>query len=677
MITSTSLRLLRLWILVILGVVCTNVFAGRLALVIGNARYAGQPLANPANDAVDMSLELQRLGFNVHAHQDLGRHAMREAVKRFATAAAGAELAWVYFAGHGVQIAGDNFLLPVDASMADERDVVEQAVGLQQLLAALAATKVHRTVVVLDACRDNPLAQAGGSFKAGLVRPELAFNATIVAFAAADGQTAEDGPGRNGTYTGELLQQLRRNQDVRDIFDETALAVARRVTKQRPKVYGDTGAFKGYFLKGEAHAATAQPSRDAALETPDDAAWRMAQLADSSPAYASFIAEFPNSRFVPAARIARDALAAGARRPPPASAAAPRVVLIGHAGPVSGAFAHFGRDTANGVRMAIDDLNAAAITIRGEPIQFQLMSLDDASDPQTAVMAANRFCASGVSAVVGHLHTGTTLPAGAVYERCGIPVVTGSATGFAITRSGRSTAFRVIADDEAVVTAVGIHAADTLKVRRVALVDDRTAYGRATSEAFKRVMRARGVTVVDHYHTTPQSSSFVSILEAARREAVDAIFLGASDRQAGRMLQEIQQLGLTGVKLLGGDALCTTQLPRLAAGVDALLDVLCADPGADVAATRSGAVWKERYVEKYPGQFQAFSPYSYDATHVLVDAMRRADSTEPRAYLSALRATAWQGVSGFIQFDADGNLREPAVTLYHYRSGQRAIVGAH
>ncbi len=143
------------------------------------------------------------------------------------------------------------------------------------------------------------------------------------------------------------------------------------------------------------------------------------------------------------------------------------------------------------------------------------------------------------------------------------------------------------------------------------------------------------------------------------------------------MLQEMQQLGLTGVKLLGGDALCTTQLPRLSAGVDALLDVLCADPSADVAATRSGAVWKERYVEKYPGQFQAFSPYTYDATHVLVDAMRRADSTEPKAYLNALRATAWQGVSGFIQFDADGNLREPGVTLYHYRSGQRTTVGTH
>ncbi len=675
MFASNRLNLLRRWVLVILGVVCTNAFAGRLALVIGNARYAGQPLSNPANDAIDMSRELARLGFDVHVHQDLGRHAMREAVTRFATAAAGAELAVVYFAGHGVQVAGENFLLPVDASVTDERDVVDQAVGLQQLLAALSATKVHRTVVVLDACRDNPLTPAGGGFKAGLVRPELAFNATIVAFAAADGQTAEDGPGRNGTYTGELLQQLRRDQDVRDIFDETALAVARRVTKQRPKVYGDTGAFKGYFLTGAAQGVTAQPSRDATLETPDDAAWRMAQIADTGQAYASFIAEFPNSRFVPAARIARDALAAGARRPP-TSAAAPRIVLIGHAGPMSGTFAHFGRDTANGVRMAIEDLNAAAITIRGEPIQFQLLALDDASDPQTAVMAANRFCASGVVAVVGHLHTGTTLPASAVYERCGIPVVTGSATGLAITRSGRSTAFRVIADDDAVVTAVGIYAADTLKVRRVALVDDRTAYGRATSDAFKRVMGTRGITVVDHYHTTPQSSSFVSILEAAKREAVDAIFLGASDRQAGGMLQEMQQLGLAGVKLLGGDALCTTQLPRLAAGVDALLDVSCAEPGADVAATRSGAVWKERYVEKYPGHFQAFSPYTYDATHILVEAMRRADSTDPRVYLSALRATAWQGVSGFIQFDADGNLRDPGVALYQYRRGQRAIVGA-
>lgn len=299
------------------------VAAGRIALVVGNARYADKPLKNPANDADDVARELQRLGFTVQRHQDLGRREMNEALRRFSTAASRADLAVVYYSGHGLQAGGENYLVPVDARIADERDIRSEGVALRDVLGDLEEAKVQRVVVVLDACRDNPFATRARSVKRGLARPEVGNNAALVAFATAEGRTADDGTGRNGVYTTELLQQLRKDQDIRDVFDETSLAVGRRNADQRPKVYGDTGAFKGVYFSAAArsssNASTSARPAPSAL-SPEDEAWEEIKSSNSVAALSAFLKEFPNGTYAGRVRMRLASLETPATASAPAAA---------------------------------------------------------------------------------------------------------------------------------------------------------------------------------------------------------------------------------------------------------------------------------------------------------------------------------------------------------------------
>lgn len=297
----------------------------RMALVLGNAGYSVKPLSNPRNDADDVGRELGRLGFAVHKHTDLGRRALNEALRKFVAQAAGSELVMIYYSGHGLQASGENYIIPVDAQINDERDIRTEGIALRDLLADLDEAKVQRTVVVLDACRDNPYATRARSVRRGLARQEVPSNSTLVAFATSEGKTADDGTGRNGVYTTEFLNQLRRvDQDVRDVFDETAIAVARRAPDQRPKVYGDTGAFKGVYLSARASATAGMPRAPAAPTatrgTAEEEAWDEIKTSTNVSALQAFLNEFPQGVF--AARV-RTRLASLA---PSVAAAAPQPV---------------------------------------------------------------------------------------------------------------------------------------------------------------------------------------------------------------------------------------------------------------------------------------------------------------------------------------------------------------
>jgi branched-chain amino acid transport system substrate-binding protein len=153
------------------------------------------------------------------------------------------------------------------------------------------------------------------------------------------------------------------------------------------------------------------------------------------------------------------------------------VVKIGHVAPVSGAQAHYGKDNENGARMAIEDLNAKGVTIGGKKVKFQLVAEDDAADPKQGTAAAQKLCDAKVNGVVGHLNSGTTIPASKIYSDCGIPQVTPSATNPKYTQNGYKTAFRLLANDNALGAGLALHAVDALKLKKVAIIDDRTAYG--------------------------------------------------------------------------------------------------------------------------------------------------------------------------------------------------------
>lgn len=347
------------------------------------------------------------------------------------------------------------------------------------------------------------------------------------------------------------------------------------------------------------------------------------------------------------------------------------VVKIGHVAPMSGPQAHYGKDNENGARMAVDDLNAKGVTIGGKKVKLELLAEDDAADPKQGTAAAQKLCDEKVNGVVGHLNSGTSIPASAVYNKCGIPHITPSSTNPKLTQQGFKTSFRLIASDNALGAGLALYAAKTLHLKRFAVVDDRTAYGQGLAEVFKKTARANGIQIVDEQYTNDKATDFMAILTAIKSKNPDGIFYGGMDPQGGPMLRQMDQLGMSNVKFFGGDGVCTEKLIELSGGAKSLDGVTCAEGGASLQKMPGGMAWKARYDAKYPGQFQIYSPYSYDAVGVLVDAMQRAGSADPKVYLAKLFETNYQGVTAKVQFESDGELKNPAMTLYNYKGGKK------
>lgn len=343
------------------------------------------------------------------------------------------------------------------------------------------------------------------------------------------------------------------------------------------------------------------------------------------------------------------------------------VVKIGHVAPISGPQAAYGKDNENGARMAIEDLNAAGVMIGGRKARFELVAEDDAADPKQGAAVAQKLCDAKVAGVAGHLNSGTTIPASKIYNDCGIPHITPSATNPNLTKPGYKTTWRLLANDNALGAGLAFYAADALKLKRIAVIDDRSAYGQGVAEVFKRTALAKGIAIVDDQFTTDKSVDFMSILTAIKAKNPDGVFFGGMDPQAGPMLRQMEQLGLSNVKYFGGDGICTMDLIKQAAGAKTLDNVICAEGGASLEKMPGGNAWKKRYDAKYPGQFQVYSPYVYDAVHVLVDAMKRAGSSDPKVYTAKLGETNYKGITTNVMFETNGELKNPSMTLYTYK----------
>jgi branched-chain amino acid transport system substrate-binding protein len=347
------------------------------------------------------------------------------------------------------------------------------------------------------------------------------------------------------------------------------------------------------------------------------------------------------------------------------------VVKIGHVAPMSGGQAHYGKDNENGVRMAIEDLNAQKVKIGGKTIKFEIAAEDDAADPKQGTAVAQKLCDAKVAGIVGHLNSGTTIPASKIYNDCGIPHITGAATNPNLTKPGYKTTYRIIANDNALGAGLAFYAADTMKLKRIAVIDDRTAYGQGVAEVFSKIAKTKGIEIVDQQFTTDKATDFMAILTAIKSKKPDGVFYGGMDAQAGAMLRQMDQLGMSSVKFFGGDGICTTEIIKIASGAKSLDGVVCAEGGSSIAKMPGGTAWKAKYDAKYPGQFQIYSPYTYDATFVLVDAMKRADSVDPKVYTPKLMETSYKGVTATIAFEPTGEMKNPSMTLSTYKDGKK------
>ncbi len=347
-------------------------------------------------------------------------------------------------------------------------------------------------------------------------------------------------------------------------------------------------------------------------------------------------------------------------------------VRIGHVAPLSGGQAHYGKDNERGAIMAIEDLNAKGVTIDGKKVKFRLISEDDAADPKQGTAVAQKLVDAKVHGVVGHLNSGTTIPASKIYHDAGIPQVTPSATNPKYTQQGYKTAFRVLANDNALGAATALYATKTLKAKRIAIIDDRTAYGQGVAEIFEKVAKENGAEIVSKQFTTDKATDFNAILTTVKAAKPEVVFYGGMDAQAGPMLKQMKQLGLN-TKLMGGDGICTQEVAKLAG--DAIGDhVICAEGGASLDKMPKGSDFRTRFEAKYKEPIQVYAPYTYDAVMALVTAMQKANSVEPAKYLPELARLQMDGVTAKVSFDKTGELNNPATTLYNYPGGKKTPI---
>jgi branched-chain amino acid transport system substrate-binding protein len=363
----------------------------------------------------------------------------------------------------------------------------------------------------------------------------------------------------------------------------------------------------------------------------------------------------------PAAKAESKAAAA------PAAPAAPAgtEVRIGHVAPLTGGIAHLGKDNENGARLAIDEANEAKIEIGGQPVKFALVAEDDQADPKVGATVAQKLVDARVVGVVGHLNSGTSIPASPIYNQAGIPVISGSATNPKLTEQGFKQQFRVVARDDQQGPAIASYLAGERKPKLVAVIDDATAYGEGIANEVEKTLKAQNIKVLPREKGTDKTTDWKAVLTRLRGRNPDAIFYGGMDATGGPLLKQGRELGIKAVFTFG-DGACTDKMKELAG--DAAEGLLCSQAGIPPQA--ASKKFLDAYKKKFNQDPILYAPFTYDATNLLIEAMKKANSTDPKAYLAELQKMSFTGSTGSITFDDKGDRKDAEVTIFTMKGGK-------
>jgi branched-chain amino acid transport system substrate-binding protein len=340
-------------------------------------------------------------------------------------------------------------------------------------------------------------------------------------------------------------------------------------------------------------------------------------------------------------------------------------VKIGHVGPLTGQIAHLGKDNENGARLAVDEANAAGIKIGGQAAKFVLVPEDDQADPKVGATVAQKLADAKVNGVVGHLNSGTSIPASPIYNQAGIPVISGSATNPKLTEQGFKTQFRVVARDDQQGPAVAQYLAANNKPKLVAVIDDATAYGEGIANEVEKTLKAANIKVLPREKGTDKTTDWKAVLTKLRGRNPDAVFYGGMDATGGPLMKQGRELGIKAVFAFG-DGACTSEMNKLAG--QAAEGLLCSQAGLPPEAA------SKKFLDAYKKQFNVdpiiYAPFTYDAANLLIAAMQKADSADPAKYLPELAKISFEGATGKIEFDAKGDRKDAEVTMFTMKGGK-------
>jgi branched-chain amino acid transport system substrate-binding protein len=353
-------------------------------------------------------------------------------------------------------------------------------------------------------------------------------------------------------------------------------------------------------------------------------------------------------------------------KPAAAPAAAPGITInIGHVAPLTGGIAHLGKDNENGARLAIEEANAAKITIDGKPAKFVLLTEDDQADPKVGTTVAQKLIDAKVVGVVGHLNSGTSIPASPIYNQAGIPVISGSATNPQLTEQGFKQQFRVVGRDDQQGPAIASYLAAAAKPKTVAVVDDATAYGAGIADEVEKTLKAAGIKVLAREKGTDKTTDWKAVLTKLKGRNPDAVFYGGMDATGGPLLKQGRELGIKAVFSFG-DGACTDKMAELAG--QAAEGMLCSQAGIPPQAA------SKKFLDAYKAKFNQdpilYAPFTYDSTNLLIEAMKKANSADPAKYLPELQKIAFNGATGPIAFDPKGDRRDAEITIFTMKGGK-------
>jgi branched-chain amino acid transport system substrate-binding protein len=342
------------------------------------------------------------------------------------------------------------------------------------------------------------------------------------------------------------------------------------------------------------------------------------------------------------------------------SSAASAQIKIGVAGPITGPNAAFGAQLKNGVEQAVADINAAG-GINGQ--KLELVVGDDVSDPKQGVSVANKFAAEGVKFVVGHFNSGVSIPASSVYEEAGIVMVSPASTNPTFTDRGLWNTFRTCGRDDQQGGVAGAYLANNFKGKKVAVIHDKTPYGKGLADETQKAMNAKGLKEVVYEGVNPGEKDYSALVSKLKQAGVDVVYFGGLHTEAGLIIRQMRDQGLN-APLMSGDGIVSAEFTSIAGpGAEGTLMTFAPDPRKNPAAQEVVKKFRAKNYEP-----EAYTLYSYAAAQVLVDAAKQAGSTDGKKVADTIKAgKPFKTVIGDLTFDKKGDITRPDYVVYVWK----------
>jgi branched-chain amino acid transport system substrate-binding protein len=337
------------------------------------------------------------------------------------------------------------------------------------------------------------------------------------------------------------------------------------------------------------------------------------------------------------------------------------VIRIGAAGQLTGPEAVFGGDMLNGVKLAVEEWNAKG-GVLGKKVE--LVPGDDQAEPRQAVAVANKFLNDGVVGVVGHFNSSCSIPASEVYHKAGIPQISHASTNPKLTDQGFDNVFRVCGRDDQQGKAAADFAVQKLKVKKVAIIHDKTTYGQGFAEEFKKAI-GPAAEIVAFEGITKGEKDYSPVVTKVKAANPDLVFFGGIYTEGGLLIKQFKAVGGT-APFIGGDGIMSEELLKIGG---AATEGTYATFGPDTKDSPTAKGFNESYRKKY-GEPGVYSVYAYDAANILLQAVQKAGSTDGKAVVAAIRTIDFTGALGRIQFDAKGDVKDSPYVIWKVEGGK-------